>query len=193
MGMNRCDGWWLAMGVAMLVQAGAAAGGTNAGAMSGLPAVRPAAKFVPQSSRIEGGTRKGGWNGVPSGRWHHRRDPGVQLVYSSMYEPVAGDEAAADGRSVDSQAATSQIRFVPVPVPFPVPVAPPVPPKPSPIVRYASGSQAIDIPRGAHVSRGSVYKYEQAGVSVYTDNPPANAHATHLFEYTEAVMPAGAP
>lgn len=110
-----------------------------------------------------------------------------------MYTPQieADDQSAAQGTSAP---APTRIQFVPMP--YPVVVAPPppaAPPPPPPIVRYASNGEPIDVPKGARVTSGSVYKYRKGGQSVYTDTPPAGAHATLLFDYTEAVAPAPQP
>jgi hypothetical protein len=79
-------------------------------------------------------------------------------------------------------------------VPYPVPAAPVVqapPPPPPPVVRYATNGQSIDIPPGARVTKGSVYKFVKDGVATYTNvPPPQGAGAKLLFGYTEAVAAA---
>ncbi|MBS0464931.1 MAG: hypothetical protein JSS03_08070 [Proteobacteria bacterium] len=117
--------------------------------------------------------------------WHGHRYRGGGYYYPLFY---AGSAPSADDANDQPPPRTQY-----VPVPYPVVVAPPPPPVPKtppPIVRYASNGEPIDIPKGARVSSGSVYKYQQGGESVYTDSPPAGAHATLLFDYTEAVAPA---
>lgn len=122
-----------------------------------------------------GGGWRGGW-----GR-------GVPFVYTTMVASQSGDAAAAD----DGGKPPPRVEYVPVP--YPVPMAPPPPPKPKAptrVARYAVDGQPIDIPHGARVTTGEVFRYQSGGVSVYTDTPPANAHATRLFGYTEAVVQA---
>ncbi|HEY2345658.1 MAG TPA: hypothetical protein VGH80_07230 [Xanthomonadaceae bacterium] len=118
---------------------------------------------------------------------HFHRPPFVYVPTFATYAAPSGDDDADRDPSY-----YTRTEYVPVPYPVPVmPEAPPAPRSPPPIVRYATTGQHIDIPKGAHVTTGSVYKYKQGGVNVYTNvPPPGSADAKLLFGYTEAVAPA---
>lgn len=122
------------------------------------------------------------------GGFRHFRGPFVYVTPYTNY-------TTSDDQAADNEPPLVRTEYVPVPYPVPVaPEAPPAPQRPPLIVRYATSGQHIDIPKGAHVTSGSVYKYKQGGVNVYTNVPPPDsARATMLFDYTEAVAPAPSP
>ncbi len=54
------------------------------------------------------------------------------------------------------------------------------------VVQFVTSGQPVDIPPGARVKKGTLYKYTHDGVRTYTNvPPPSSASARILFSYTE--------
>jgi len=130
------------------------------------------------------GHGNGNWHG-----WEHHHFGRARIVY---YVPLLAQPqyvVTAAAEPVIEPTYDRQIEYVPMPVyPPPAPAAAAAPPAPKETVQYATSGQPITIPAGAHVTRGSVYKYSKDGVQTYTNIPPPDsAKAKMLFDYTEVV------
>ena len=154
----------------------------------------------PVRSGTDNGSRFGNINGFDrdpdrdrnQDMFHHfHRAPVVYVL------PVYGQQASVDQEGAGfgyDQPDYVQTRYVQVPAMLPAaPAVAATPPRPAQVVQYATSGQQITIPAGAHVTKGSVYKYPRNGVNTYTNvPPPQSAGAKLLFGYTEAISTAAA-
>jgi len=179
----------LALLLGLACSAGADAGGQMVGAqaLSGRP--------MHSSWTGSGWSRPGAtWGfGHGNGNWHRwerfHHFGRVRVVYVVPLIAQPQYVATATAEPVIEPAYDMQAEYAPMPVyPPPAPAIAPTPPAPTQTTQYATSGQPITIPAGAHVTRGSVYKYTKDGVQTYTNIPPPDsAKAKLLFAYTEVV------
>lgn len=102
--------------------------------------------------------------------------PEPELPLQVPQVPVVAPGFVDDTQPVDAMPAA----------PSAVVAAPEVQSAPSHVVQFVTSGQPVDIPPGARVKKGTLYKYTHDGVSTYTNVlPPSSAGARILFSYTE--------
>ena len=187
--------WSIAVvGLAVPVLSAASGGMRGSSAAGGVfaPGIPPTnAMHMGDQNHGPGPVRWGDQDGDHDHDGRHHRFVGVPFAYVPYYPGYAA--SSDDEMRPDAPPRPEYTRTEYIPVPYPVPVAPRAPappPAPPPIVRYATNGQSIDIPAGARITRGAVYKYTKGGVNTYTNVPPPDkTGAKVLFGYTEAVAP----
>ncbi len=186
----------------LVVCAQADAGGNMPGAQfASQTSMGSNAQLVPRSSLPRTGPDNGWRFGMSGGDRDRDRDrdrdmfPHLHRVPVVYALPLYGQQAYVDQEDAgfaDDQSDYVQTRYIQVPAMLPAaPAVAAKPPSPAQVVQYATSGQQITIPAGAHVTKGSVYKYTRNGINTYTNvPPPQSAGAKLLFGYTEAVSTA---
>ncbi|HTD28696.1 MAG TPA: hypothetical protein VK660_04850 [Xanthomonadaceae bacterium] len=144
------------------------------------------------SGRVSGNwSGVGGVNRYPHWRGMAYRVPRTRVVYVLPYvQPQYVEDDNSQPMFEDpGYAQTEYIQQPETAVAAPAtPAAPPIR-----TVQYLTSGDATNIPPGAHVTKGSLYKYTKNGVNTYTNMPPpANVDAKTLFSYTEVDAPIAA-